>query len=238
MRRLALALAAILAWSSTTLAQSSIGPILLQQRQTGSGGISVQDIANYTTSGTIPDYQPNNWYLPINLAATGAGTNPSAGSIRLYPEFIPIALTINNLGVRVTTLSAGGNIQAAIYKNNPTTGRPTGTPLVSTASMSTASVASVSATAALSLQPGLYWFATNCDNATATFGSFGSTSMMAGWMVGSASQSSDFSGATGLMGLTVSQTFGTWPDLTAGSFTEVGSINSIPIVQFEVASVP
>lgn len=196
--------------------------------------------SNFTElySGAFAEYLAGNWYIPRDVSVVGNGSAPGSGSIRLYPVLIKELVTINALGVRVTTLSAGGNVQAAIYANNPATMRPTGAALASSASMSTASVANVNAAISLQLTPGLYWFATNSDNGTSILTAFSSTTAQAAALIGSSSQSACLGSGTGLMGLTVTQTFGTWPDLTSGSFAEVGSINSVPIVQFKIASNP
>jgi hypothetical protein len=41
-----------------------------------------------------------------------------------------------------------------------------------------------------------------------------------------------------MVGLTVAQAFGSWPDLTSGSFTELAASGTIPIVQLQVVSTP
>jgi len=185
-----------------------------------------------------PGYIVNNWYLPYALTSFVASIAPGANSIRLFPAFIKHRVTISALGLRVATLSAGGNVQVAIYANNPATGRPTGTALVSTASMSTAAVANVNAAASVQLEPGLYWFATNCDNGTATFAGAAASTVYVGAVIGSATQGNDLLGTQTLLGLSVAQTFGTWPDLTSASFTEVLTSGSVPLPQFKVGSVP
>lgn len=183
----------------------------------------------------MPDYVAGNWYLPYIIVATSNGQAPGAGSIRLVPMYLKSKLTINNLGVNITTASAGGNVQAAIYANNPATGRPTGTALVTTGNMATDATGAVSSTVNIQLNPGLYWFATNSDNSTVTYISNGSTSPYQSIMIGSTSLSNT---AGMLSGLSVTQTFGTWPNLTSASFTELSTSQRIPLVFFRVGSVP
>lgn len=186
-----------------------------------------------------PGYLANNWYLPSYVGIINSGTAPGAGSIRAFPAYIRERITISNLGLRVTTLSAGGNVQAAIYAGNPATGRPTGNAIISTTSMSTASAASVNAAASVQLEPGLYWFATNCDNGTAAFDALTSTSPYVGYLIGSATQANVLNASGGgMVGVAVAQTFGTWPNLTAASFTEVTTAATVPMLQFQVASAP
>ena len=192
------------------------------------------ELSNY------PGYLAGNWYVPGGPNGLNVGAAPGAGSIRLFPGFVKQRITINNLGLRITTLSGGGNVQAAVYANNFATMRPTGNALVSTASMSTTSTGSVSASASLQLEPGvMYWFATNCDNGTAVFTAVANANTWISAALGSSTQANDVGAGTGgQVGLTVSQTFGTWPDLTSGSFAELAGSGTIPIVQFQIASTP
>ena len=186
----------------------------------------------------FPSYIANNWYVQEGLPGFNIGANPGTGSIRLYPGYIKQRITINALGNRVTVLSAGGNFQVAVYANNAATNKPTGNPLASTTSLSTASVASVNAAVSVQLEPGLYWWASNCDNATATFSSLAPTGN-ASALIGDPTQSSIASSGVGLLGYSVVQTFGTWPDLTSGSFTAIVSgTATVPMVQFKVGSIP
>lgn len=184
-----------------------------------------------------PGHIVGNWYLPSNINQLSAGSAPGAGSIRLLPAYIKERITINALGLRVTTLSASGNVQAAIYANNPATMRPTGPALVSTASMSTTNVASINAAVSVQLEPGFYWFATNCDNGTAVFTSPTASGPFAGNLIGSTNQTATLGAGGSLVGVSTPQTFGTWPDLTSATFTEV-TTNMIPVVTFKIGSVP
>lgn len=196
--------------------------------------IALGDINNLLLE--VPGYIPSYWCLPFPVPSIVAGSAPGSGSIRLFPAYIKELVTINALGVRIGTASAG-NIQAAIYANNPATGRPTGPALASTASMSTASVTSVNAAVNLQLGPGLYWFATNSDNASSIPAMNSANTPVMAALIGSATQSTCLGSSSGIAGVSVAQTFGTWPDLTSATFIEVGS-GSIPIVQFKIASAP
>jgi len=200
---------------------------------TGAAAWTMLELADYPALNVGP------WYLPVGVQiVAGTNANPTAGSIRFFAGYIKERITINSLGVRVATLSAGGNVQAAIYANNPATGRPTGTALASTSSMSTTNVASVNASVSVQLEPGLYWFATNCDNGTATFASVGVTSTFMASAIGSATQANSLGSIAALNGLSVSQSFGSWPDVTSSSFTELVNSNTVPLVQFKIGSVP
>lgn len=186
-----------------------------------------------------PGYVAENWYIPTTTTTyMGNGGAPGNGSIRLFAGYIHRTVTLNSLGARVV-VTAAGNVQAAIYANDPATTRPTGSALASTASLSTASTANVNATVSVQLTAGLYWFATNCDNATATFISLPANTTFQSGIIGSATASDVIGSAGGgICGLSVAQAFGTWPSLTAASFSVISNSNTVPIVQFKVASVP
>ncbi|MBW7967572.1 hypothetical protein [Bradyrhizobium sp. BR 10261] len=183
-------------------------------------------------------YIANRWYDTAQFGTiSGAPGAPGANNIRLVPFFVRSTITLNSLGLRVQTASAGGNVQAAIYANNSTTNLPTGNALCSTASMSTTSTGSVNSAVSVQLTPGLYWFATNCDNGTAAFAATNVGNCYIGWLFGSTTQGTALASTQSFSGYTVGQTFGTWPDLTSASPTEVANSN-VPIGQFKVASVP
>jgi hypothetical protein len=197
--------------------------------------ISQADVIPFTD---FPGYLAGKWYIPSGIFSNSAGSAPGAGSIRLFPGYIKQQCTLNALGVRISTLSAGGNVQAAIYANNPATMLPTGTPLVSSGNMSTTIAASVNAAISLQLGPGLYWFGTNCDNGTVSMPAISPSSLFGAQNLGSATQSADMAGTFGITGVSVAQTFGTWPDLTSASFAELANITNVALLQFKVASVP
>lgn len=183
-----------------------------------------------------PPYVSGKWRMASMDQADSTGQAPGANSIRLYPFYIHRTLTIDRLGAVVSTLFAGGNIQAAIYASDPTTLEPTGNPLVAGGSMSTAATGNVEATVSATLPPGLYWAATNCDNATSAFSANGSTSTWLARAIGSATQSECWSTGGGtLSGYTFAHTFGTWPDLTGQTFVKLTTSQRIPLISFRPA---
>src|SRR3569833_3350937 len=173
----------------------------------------------YTSAKGIitPIYVAGNWYTGLmpSESSIAVGAVPGANSIRLHPFFVTNTITINALGVRLTTLAAGGNIQCAIYANNAATGRPTGTALASTASITTAATGNVTAAVNVQLTPGMYWQATNMDNGTATTETNSKTTQAKTTKKERATQTKNKAAEPGTFGgLGVSQSFGTWPDLT------------------------
>lgn len=183
-----------------------------------------------------PPYVSGKWRLASMDQAIATGQAPGLNSIRLYPFYIHGPVTIDKLGLCVTTLFAGGNVQAAIYAPDPTTLNPTGSALVSTASMSTAATGSVSGDASYTFAAGLHWAASNCDNATSAFDANGSTSTWMSRAIGSSTQASCWTTGGGtLSGYTFAQTFGTWPDLTGQTFAELTTSQRIPLIGFRIA---
>jgi hypothetical protein len=179
-----------------------------------------------------------NWYQ-IPGVVVSAGVAVAANSIRLHPLLVNQAFTIASLGVRITTLAAGGNIQLAIYANNYATGRPTGNALSSTASITTATATAVNAPlgASVPVVPGIYWLGMNCDNATAVFQVSNNGSPLMAAIIGSATQVNVSPPSGPDLTLAVAQTFNTWPDLTAASFVE-SVTQSFAHIHSKIGSVP
>lgn len=186
-------------------------------------------------------YISGNWCFSEDGAPLAAGSALVASNIRLLPIVIKWRTTLSTIGARIATLAVAGNIQFALYANNPATGRPTGNALAVTGSISTTSSGLITADitgADVVFEPGLYWMAVNADataGATCIMQTYANTAGWMSWLIGSATHANINTGNTASrLGLLVSHTFGTWPDLTAGSFTE--STNTADaILQFKVA---
>lgn len=181
---------------------------------------------------TFTGYASGNWYPSVPEGSVANGSALAANSIRYHPFLIREKVTLSDLGARVTTAAASGNIQLAIYRMNMSTRRPTGTALTSTPSISTASATTVNSGAALNggnvtLEPGWYFFALNVDSTaggTVSFSYISISSNFQSGVMGSTTQATIAGGqATGSFFLTSSQTYGTWGDVTSATFTEVTS---------------
>lgn len=176
------------------------------------------------------------WVPKSSNVISSAPSAPGANSIRLSPGYIDEKITISTLVARVATLFSGGLFQLAIYAANSAS-YPTGNALISTASISTTSTGLQTSAASKQLDPALYWWALNCDNATAIFNSYGPSGLMMGQTIGVQGAANVFAAATGLA---IAQTFGTWPDLTATSWASSHETTgaNIPAIGFQIASVP
>lgn len=184
-------------------------------------------------------YVANNWYH----AAQGTvvtGANISATITYWVPKYFSQAVTIGTIGGRITTASAGGNVQEAVYAADATTGLPTGAALCSTASQSTTSTGLWGLTCSATISgPGWYWFGIQVDNATAAMLSMSDALTIFGYQFGTSVQNSlTGSSSTGSTAYsTTGGTFGTWPSTpTVG--TGFVTANVIPDIQYKIASVP
>jgi hypothetical protein len=188
------------------------------------------------------NYIAGRWYYPNGIIGHTSASAAGIDSIRLFPFFVHQKVTVSDLAIRISTLQAGQNMQAAIYANNVTTAKPTGNALSSTGNISTAGTGNISAAlgANVQLTPGLlYWLATNASHAGIVAAAINPNDNVMSIAHGTSTLNNIMasSGST-MSGLSVAQTFGTWPDLTSASFTELSNAATIPIVVFKVTSVP
>lgn len=175
---------------------------------------------------------------------SGGAQAPGANSIKLFPFQVFDTVTIDQIRVRVSAVGAGGNVQAAIYAMDYTKIAPTGNPLLTTGNISTSAQQVVPVAASLQLTPGWYWGATNCDNGSAVFPVMNVGSSFLGYVLGSVVDNDLLTSQT-FAGYSLTQTFGSWPNLTGSSpasgssplLSEVTSA-SIPVFSVEIGSVP
>ena len=129
-------------------------------------------VASGARAQSPPGYVPNNWYPPTSAPVT-SGAALTVGRLYLRPVFIAQALTVHALAAKVSTASAGGNFQLALYTNNsgvsPAINRP-GTLVDHTGNISTRTIGEFSALlgANRSLKAGYYWTGHQCDNTVAS----------------------------------------------------------------------
>lgn len=189
--------------------------------------------------GTInsrPNKVAGRWYNTVSTQLA-AGAAVTANVIRLIPFYLSQAVTVSDLGARISTLAAAGNFQLAIYAMDSNS-LPTGNALAVTGNISTASATTVSADitgADVSLTAGWYYAAVCADNGTVIFQTVANTFSHAGNLIGSTTIANVAPGNNLVLGF--AQTFGTWPDLTGQTFTESASAVSAALL-IKVASVP
>lgn len=205
---------------------------------------TAQANALYTPKSRGPARLAGNWYFPESYTGTlAAGIAMASGIIYYCPFVLERAITVSDLGARITTLAASGNIKLAIYANDASTNRPTGTPIAETASISTASAVNVSAditgsNVALAADT-LYWAAFWADGTAAgtVILQTNTTASVSGFsrFVGGA-QDEISSGATGGVSyVQSSEAYGTWPDAASESLTVTSNANRYYAMQLKAA---
>ena len=184
-----------------------------------------------------PGYVVGDFYIPWPGAQVAAApANPGANKVTCGFGVILQALSIDTVGAVIAAASAGNNLQLAIY-NNGSWGRP-GTLVVATPNISTTSAVAVTGAAVASLQPGSYWFCDNMDNATSTVSGLSLVSGIPASTVGSAALARVISTSAAGGGITVAQTFGTWPNFVSGTAWADTTTNIVPAIAFHISSVP
>lgn len=188
-----------------------------------------------------PGFVAANWY-PLNVGfASGASQTVSATAIAadtIY--YIPFVLarqiTVSDLGARVTTAVASAKFRVAIYANNASTARPTGTPLAETGDILTGGATGTFTGditgANVTLAAGIYWAAFWSDSAlawTAMVGSSNTTDFMR--MMGSTLANTAAGGATDI-GVSSAETFagGSWPNAASEGFSSLSALNRMYIL--------
>lgn len=207
----------------------------------GQQGLSVRNALNAMFTdlyGANVHHVVGNWYMPFEGTLQTGGA-PTAGTIRLIPFVVGETITISDLGARVSVLSAAGNFQLAIYNSRSQTDFRPGTVAGSTGNLSTAATGVITGDitgADITLTPGLYWAAINVDNATAAFTQLTNTSTTTARRVGSSTVTDVLQAGADAsrMALSFTQTFGTWPDLTAQT---LGVTNNHAVVVYKVSAV-
>lgn len=172
-----------------------------------------------------PGYVAGRWFALAQGVTTRAGVTGSADQIRFLPCYIPKPVTISDLGCYVTAGSSAKNVQLALYAMDLTTGRPTGSEIVKTASIDASFGSSpLQATVGTSVlvPAGWYFMAVNADSSAITFKTISEVSMYAGYVMGSGTINDVMGGATtNGWSLSLNRTFGTWGSVTGASFVGV-----------------
>jgi hypothetical protein len=164
-------------------------------------------------------YANDHWICP-HYGTLGAAAGSSANNIYLYPFTVQRSITVGELGARVTTGVAASSVQLAIYASAD--GEPDGAPLATTVSLSSAAAAVISdnVTDFNLSEKTTYYMAINSSGAITMQHLTGAAQLAAAFTIGAPTLATVSSAAAASGGWRlVSQTFGTWPTLTAGATT-------------------
>jgi hypothetical protein len=234
-----LALASFLAAASAPATPASAGFVLYAAPTTGAlslkggnGFVSTLNATGITAdrsyqfqdkSGTLAHlddlfdgYAVGNWIQPIpGTFGNTLGSPPS--TIHLFPFYVLRSISVNELAARVNTAVAASTFQLAIYGS--VNGLPSGTPLATTVDLSGATAANLSASVTpFNLIAGrIHFMASNVSASTSNLVFLGSTTTGIGAsnVLGVENLAVAISAATSVGWCrSVSQTYGTWPDLT------------------------
>lgn len=214
--------------SGKLLGRSTAGTGAIEEISIGSGLSLAAGTLSATGGGSglaVNAYVAGNWISPY-IGAIATGSALTANAIYFLPFIVYKNITVNGLGARVGTASAGNSIQLAIYASGSDR-KPTGSALASTGNLSTTTATTVSsAVTSFSLTAGeIYWAAINSNGAPAMSTISNSSFNWSHILVGASTLVTLISG-TGSINLACwinGQTFGTWPDVT--SITK-GTLNS------------
>lgn len=200
----------------------------------------VLDLTSIGASSVRSPYVANNWYFPdYTQLNTGGGATVGASTVKLTPVQIKQSCHVGAIAVDIKTLSAGDNVQFALYASDVVTGLPTGSPLATTGNVSTAATGRVSGTfsSSASVTPGFYWIAVQASSAVPLLQVFlpGGPSLFAS-EVGTSSLATLWNGSGFVAtGVSTPGTFNSWASLTSATFTPA---NQTVIFSYQVTSVP
>lgn len=179
----------------------------------------------------FPAYQSTWWYVPPYVTAiTGSALN--SGRMGCGPFTIPKSITIIALGVRINTAGSTA-IQLAVYANSG--GYPSGSPLITTASIPDTAVGNVSASVtATTLVPGVYWACEESNDSTVVIQGVSQAFSTQSGVTGAPAQADLVSNTAALNEqMYYIATFGTWPSLSSTGATWQAGATYTPMIQME-----
>lgn len=190
-----------------------------------------------TALSVHPGYIVGKYYNPFLYGlVTGAAITPGANKITCNFGYVARVLTISELAAAVTIDDVGKKWQLAVYSTG-VWGRPAAL-LANTADIVLAGIANVSAAAAGQIS-GPLWFCINTESTVAAWRSVTSgNSPISTAFLGSTTLSQLISTTT-ITGITLAQTYGTWPATFGSTAAWADSTQlTVPWVAFKVGSVP
>lgn len=195
--------------------------------------------------GPVPQYRANGWF-PIQNTLGATGTAQSNTIIHWQPFYVWKASTWTDWYVRVTTLSASGNLYLACADSTGNNGLPAG-PGTILGSMTTAGGGISENTAGQSNKamtcafpaPGWYWMGSISDNTTAVIYAISSASANQAYYFGGTGTSSFGGSGTSYSTdyQTTGATPGTWTNNPAISFGSTAN-TPIPLITGKIGSIP
>lgn len=244
------------------VAQAQIGPPpatpggsngQIQYNNSGAFGGFTQsgDCVTTTSSGVTVCKQGRQSYIAGNyyteyLTTGGASLVDSTITTNLavcHLAYFKGQATIDRLGGFVNVVAAGGSFSVAIYAINNSTGKPTGSPLVSSGLLSTTTGGSVVGnvstqlgSASSTFTPYAYCYNANSIAINAHMIASNSNSLFFASDVGASTVGTLVLGTTAISGWNTSQTCCTWPDFTSATFND--TTVSLPVSLFRVSTVP
>lgn len=186
----------------------------------------------YGRQGTQPEYVSGRWYTSPLITGSSGASNQAGDTIYVYPIHVPHRVSIDGLGCRSNGAVASTNVKLALYSNRD--GRPdllvAGTDAIDVSTTGQKS----DAITAVTLEPGIYWFAAMVDGApqlrAVPTTAYNLTQMMGGGSIDQAI------GASPLVALSKSQTYsGGLPATLNGASWSAVTTAVAPLVVFEVA---
>lgn len=179
----------------------------------------------------FPAYQSTWWYVPPYVTAI-ASSALNSGRMGCGPFTITKSITIIALGVRINTVGST-NIQLAVYANSG--GYPSGSPLITTASIPDTTGGNVSATVtATTLTPAVYWACEESGDSTVIIQGISQAFSSQSGVTGAATQAELVSNSGNLNEqMYYTATFGTWPSLSSTGATWQSGVTYTPMIQME-----
>lgn len=184
--------------------------------------VDASQLTNLPSAGASFAYRVGA-YIPTSLTPFATGPAMAINTIFFYPFTVRRAVRIGGTQVRIITAQAG-TFQLAIYAAS-SGNVPTGNPLVSTGDLSMASATLVSTTITPTwLYPNqIYFRAVNVAGAaTGTFTAPSPAVPEFASLVGMTTNGIP-SGTIGGIEFSLSWTYGTWPDMTSRTVTEINT---------------
>lgn len=195
--------------------------------------IKRKNFANQVMRRFYPARLSGKWVAPQEGFTVVQGSGLTAGRIFFVPFRIRYPETISQLGT-VQMSGTTGNLALGIYAN--ASALPSGTtPLGYTSSIACSAAGAELAGAFsggsglsggnLTLQPDVYWWACMCSSSTPSFQTYrpNSQSSTVARIFGASALTdmTEEGSSSGLQGYHMATTYGTWPDVTGASWTQI-----------------